>query len=142
MKAIYLDSSVILADLFGQVQVEWLRDPEITLYSSELCEIEIARAIERARLGGNLSDWTTALKTKEASQWVQSIQIVPFSSEITNLARIPFGVAVKSLDSLHVATAQWLGEALGQEIQFTTHDHQQQRAALARGLEVPGATAP
>ena len=137
-KPIYIDSSVIVADLFGQVQFERLRDDGIEIYSSELCEVEIFRAIERARLTNQLTDWSTALKTKEAGQWLESIYIIPFSREIIVLARHTFGVPVRALDALHVASAQWLSREQQTELLFCTHDQQQKRAAMSRGLEVVG----
>jgi len=64
---------------------------------------------------------------------------MPIDRAVVDLARASFGVNVRALDAIHVATAQVLAQAATAEtLSFWTHDDRQATAALARGLNVRG----
>jgi predicted nucleic acid-binding protein len=134
----YLDASALLRVLFGEPgRVPRLRACE-AIYSSRLAEVETFRALDRARLLSRLTELEVARKSKELSDLLEAVSLVSVSDEVIALARAPFPVAVRALDALHVATAQWLQAELGEAIQFWTHDRRQAAAALCRALDVRG----
>jgi len=109
-----------------------------TAVSSELLEVEAFRAIDRERLLGNLDDSQTAVKRKELSDVVARLDLSPIDRAVIDRAKSSFGINVRALDAIHVATAEVLAEESGLEVEFWTHDDRQRIAALSRGLNVHG----
>lgn len=132
----YLDSSVILAALLDEASAPAVLAGGFDAFCSELALVEVARTLERARLSGRLTDAQFALKTKESHDLLSALGQVPLSSEIVQNARAAFPIAVRALDALHVATAQWLRLELGREVRFWSRDQRQLAAAQSRGLEI------
>jgi predicted nucleic acid-binding protein len=109
--------------------------------SSELLEVEAFRAVDRARLLGNLDDAETAIKRKELSDLLQMLDLIPIDRAVINRAKNSFAVNVRALDAIHVATAETLAaETESEPVEFWTHDGRQRIAALSRGLTVYGLT--
>lgn len=134
----YLDASVILRVLLGEPGPSVQRQPDDEVFSTEVVEVEVFRALDRARVVGRLTDDGLAVKSKEASDYLATVRLVPVSHAVIVRARATFPVVVRALDALHVATAEWLHEELGQPLDFWTHDARQGRAALCRALDVRG----
>ena len=135
----YVDASVLLRLMFaGRGITPDLSDGE-TVVSSDLVEVETFRALERERLLGNLNDMESAVKRKELADIIRMLDLAPIDATVIQLAKSAFGVNVRALDAIHVATAQVLTEESGGEpLTFWTHDERQSTAALARGLTVMG----
>jgi hypothetical protein len=109
--------------------------------SSELIEVETFQAVDRERLLGNLDDNQTALKRKELGDLITMLDLAPIDRTIIDRAKSAFGINVRALDAIHVATAEILAaEAAGEPVEFWTHDDRQATAALSRGLAVHGQT--
>jgi uncharacterized protein YcaQ len=107
--------------------------------SSQIIEVEAFRAVDRARLQGDLDDAETAIKRQELTELLSMMDLVPTDALIIASARSPFAVNVRALDAIHVATAEVLTHALDREVlEFWTHDIRQGTAALSRGLAVRG----
>jgi predicted nucleic acid-binding protein len=134
----YLDSSALLRVLLCELGPAAPLGEWKTAYASPIAEVETFRALDRARLGGRLSDTETARKSKELADLLAALSMVPVSREVIGLARATFPVAVRALDALHVATAQWLERELEHPVTLWTHDRRQAEAALCRGLHVEG----
>jgi predicted nucleic acid-binding protein len=135
----YIDASSVLRVLF--------RDPGPSigpadgdiLVSSQLLEVETFRALDRARLLGHLDDMLAATKRKEATDFLARLDLAPIDRAVIDRAKLSFGINVRSLDAIHVATAELLAAAAdGEPLEFWTHDERQAAAALARGLNVRG----
>src|SRR5262245_42283557 len=78
-------------------------------------------------------------KRKELGDLLDRLDLVPVDGAVIDRAKSPFGVNVRALDAIHVATAEILGaEAGGEPLEFWTHDDRQATAALSRGLTVRG----
>jgi predicted nucleic acid-binding protein len=135
----YVDASVLLRLMFAERGITPdLADGE-TVVSSDLVEVETFRALERERLLGNLDDEESAVKRRELVDIVRMLDLAPIDARVIHLAKSAFGVNVRALDAIHVATAQVLAEESGGEpLTFWTHDARQSTAALARGLTVMG----
>jgi predicted nucleic acid-binding protein len=138
---IYADSSALLRVLLGEPGPRAPLAAEAEVFASELAEVETFRALDRARLEGRLDDDEVARKSKELSDLLAGLHLVPVNREVVDLARATFPVPVRALDALHVATAQWLLKELGSAPPFWTHDRRQANAALSRALDVRGVDA-
>ncbi|GAB4114662.1 MAG: type II toxin-antitoxin system VapC family toxin [Acidobacteriota bacterium] len=135
----YADASALLRLLFAEPGVRLPLDPGVNLVSSRVVEVEIFRAIERERLLGRLTDREAAVKRKEATEILAMLDLVALDDPVMERAKTPFGVNVRTLDALHVATAEVLvAESGGEPLEFWTHDERQAVAALSRGLNVLG----
>jgi predicted nucleic acid-binding protein len=135
----YVDASALLRVLFSE------SGPSVPLVagdhvvSSHLVEVEAFRAVDRERLLGNLDDVETAVKRKELSELLMRMDLMPIGGDVIDRAKGSFAVNVRSLDAIHVATAEILAdEAEGDPLEFWTHDERQATAALSRGLTVRG----
>jgi predicted nucleic acid-binding protein len=135
----YVDASAVLRILFSE------RGPRVPLtgtdpvVSSQVVEVETFRALDRERLLGNLDDAETARKRKELADLLARLDTAAISGEVIRRASGAFSVNVRTLDAIHVATAEILAaEADGEPLEFWTHDERQATAALSRGLSVRG----
>jgi predicted nucleic acid-binding protein len=135
----YVDTSAVLRVLFSEPGPVVPLDAADRVASSELLEVEAFRALERARLTGHLDDSQAAIKRKELADLLAMLDLAPIDRAVINRAKSSFGVNVRALDAIHVATAEILAaEAEGEPLEFWTHDERQRIAALARGLSVQG----
>jgi predicted nucleic acid-binding protein len=122
---IYIDSSVALARLFGE-----LRAPPASLWaeplvSSKLLEYEIwnrVHAYGRARSHSG-----------EARMLLAGVELIDLTDPVLARALEPFPVAVRTLDALHLATADFL-RISGERIELATFDNRLLVAAKAFGL--------
>jgi predicted nucleic acid-binding protein len=138
----YVDASALLRILFIEPGPSVPLAGDERLVSSELVEIETFRAVDRERLIGHLDDVQTAVKRKELTELLATIDLAAIDTAVVERAKSPFAINVRALDAVHVATAEVLaGEAGGERVEFWTHDDRQATAALSRGLTVRG-TAP
>jgi len=134
MPARYADASALLRVLFNEPGTRCPIESGDAA-TSRIAEVETLRTVERARLRGYVTDAQAARKLKELSEIFARLHLMPVSDDVIALARQPFGVNVRALDAIHVASAQMVSGAL----EFWTHDARQATAALARGLSVRGA---
>jgi hypothetical protein len=136
----YVDASALLRLLFTEPGPSVpLRGAE-RLVSSELVEVETFRAVDRERLLGNLDDARTAVKRKELTDLLATLDLAAIDAAVLERAKSPFAVNARALDAVHVATAEVLAaEGGGERLEFWTHDERQATAALSHGLTVRGA---
>lgn len=123
---IYLDSSAVLARLFGEG-----REPREILWadaliSSRLLEYEVWNRIHAhglaARVGG------------AADLLLSRIRLVELTPRVVARALEPFPAAVRTLDALHLATVEFL-RAQGETVELASYDNR--LLAAARLLSVP-----
>lgn len=121
---IYLDSSVVLADVFLEKRIPpealWRQE----LVSSQLLEYEVwnrvhARGLTRGH------DALRALFTR--------INLLELDAARLTRALEPFPVPVRTLDSLHLATIEFL-RAQGNDVWLASFDHRMIAAARALGM--------
>lgn len=121
---IYLDSSVVLADVFLEKrtppQALWHQD----LVSSQLLEYEVWNRIHARRLTRG-HDAVRALFTR--------INLLGLDAARLARALEPFPMPVRTLDSLHLATIEFL-RAQGTEITLASFDRRMIAAARALGI--------
>jgi len=126
---IYLDTSVVLAQLLAEdVQPPASLWSE-TLVGSRLVEYETWTRIHARKLGRSHGDLVRGLLNRVA--FVELIRPV--------LARAlePFPVVVRTLDALHLASMDFL-RAQGQEISLASYDEKLVAAARKLGIRSAG----
>jgi predicted nucleic acid-binding protein len=124
---IYVDTSVVLAQLLAEDRYPETGFWKQELVSSRLLEYELWTGLHRRRWGRSHGEAAQTL--------VQSLAIVELSREVLRRAIEPFKVPVRTLDALHLATLEFLGER-GVEICLATYDLRLGRAAEACGIEL------
>ena len=138
---IYLDASALLRFLRrAESGVAPLRDGDVVV-SSDLLELELRRALERAFIAKKIDQSELESKLDEAIALVDTFHLFPVADEVIGFARprLPFELGV--MGSIHVATAQLVQRDAGQPLQFWTHVEAVASAAALRGLDARGSTA-
>ena len=123
---IYLDSSVVLADLFSErrtVPDSFWRE-ELT--SSRLLEYEVWNRIHAREL--------VQAKGERAKVLINHINFIEMTPAVLSRALQPFSVILRTLDSLHVATLAHL-HARDQSTALASYD--KQMVAGAQALNIP-----
>ena len=136
----YCDSSVLVRFILEQEDALAQLTACDQLVTSVVTQVECLRAIENARLRGELSDDELAGRRRAAYARLSGIERVEASPSILGQAERSFGVVLKTLDAIHVATAIVWRERRAPGLVFATHDRQQARAATALGFDVLGVT--
>ncbi|MEU1615935.1 type II toxin-antitoxin system VapC family toxin [Streptomyces sp. NPDC005722] len=133
---IYLDSAAIVKmvrrELGTRELVAWLNDrPDEPLVSSSLVEVEVPRALRRS--------------APQALAGVPGVIARLYRFEIDATVRATASAygdpLLRSLDSIHLATAQLLADQVGADpLVFVTYDRRLLKAAQDLGLtaEAPG----
>jgi predicted nucleic acid-binding protein len=135
----YVDTSALLRVLFCEPGESVPLTSDERIVTSQLLEVEAFKAVDRARLLGQLDDAQTARKRKELIDMLTMLDLMPIDSWVIERAKSSFAVNVRALDAIHVATAElFAAEAQGERLEFWTHDGRQATAALSRGLAVRG----
>jgi hypothetical protein len=122
---IYLDSSVALAQLFGEGRsppdAMW-REP---LVSSRLLEYEIWNRLHARGLGPLLGSSTQML--------IGQVRLLELTRPVLARAFRPFPVPVRTLDALHLATIDFIcGQ--GETVELASYDNRLLVAARALGV--------
>lgn len=134
----YLDTSIVLRLLLGERGAfrKWTRWSEA--YSSELLKVESRRVIDRLRLEAFYGDEEVARAHELVAHIEASISFVRVTPQVLERAAAPMPTVVKTLDAVHLASAQLLREQRDESIVFASHDEQQSRAARALGFRRVG----
>lgn len=124
---IYLDSSAIVKLIREEAESSALSAylavaPSPPLISSELARVEVHRTL--------LREGEPAAAHTRAAKLLAPIARLPLAPVIDDAAQLP-GPTLRSLDALHLATAQNLGRAL---TALVTYDHRLKDAADQAGL--------
>ena len=134
----YLDSSVVLRIVLGQLSplAEW---PSIgRSVASALVEVECLRTLDRLRLAQRHSDDAVALGRDAVYRLMASVDVIEPDSAILRRAAQPLPTSLGTLDAIHLATALLWHEEHGSPIVMATHDAALATAARASGLKVIG----
>jgi hypothetical protein len=121
---IYIDSSVVLAQLLAQGRVPPIRIWEEAI-SSRLLEYEVWNVIHRKRL--------TNSHAEVAGDLLRHVDFIEMDPAVLARALDPFPRPVRALDALHLASALYVAER-EQKLQLATYDREMSTAATAIGL--------
>jgi predicted nucleic acid-binding protein len=122
---IYLDSSVFLARIFAEDLAPSDAFWDLRLASSRLLLYEIWTRIYRR--GGTVS-WSG-----HAEALLRRVELVELSPAVLERALHPFPISLRTLDSLHLATMDFLRRQ-GQVIELASYDQRLLSAAAALGI--------
>lgn len=124
---IYLDTSVALAQLLAE---DVTPPPELwdeTLVSSRLLEYEVWTRIHARHLESSHAE--------PVRQLLAQLALLELAPQVLSRALAPFPVPVRTLDALHLASADFLRHQ-GQPIRLATYDERMRRAAVALGMDL------
>ncbi len=122
---IYLDTSVALAQLLAE---DRMPPPELwneTLVSSRLIEYEIWTRIHARKLSKSHGEFVRTLLGRLA--------LIELAPPVLARALEPFPTSLRTLDALHLASAEFL-RTQGQSIRLATYDARMKTAAKRLGI--------
>ncbi len=124
---IYLDSSVAIAHLFAEdcAPPDALWQEELT--ASRLLQYEVWNRLNARRLARSHGE--------EARGLIESVALIELSPPVLARALEPFPTPVRTLDSLHLASIEFLRDR-GQTIELASYDKRLIAAARALGIPV------
>ena len=124
---IYLDSSAVLARLFGEGRVPPESIWSTLLVSSGLLEYEVWNRIHARRF--------EAIVGQAAGLLISRIRLVELTPLVLARALEPFPIAVRMLDALHLATIEFL-RGRGEVVELASYDGRLVAAAQALGVAI------
>lgn len=122
---IYLDTSVALAQLLGEDRTPPDEIWNEVLVSSRLLEYELFTRLHARGL--------TRSHASVARELLDRVALADLSATVLARALDACPVAVRTLDALHLATADYLRRH-GQSVRLATYDRRMMDAATAMGL--------
>lgn len=134
----YLDSSVLLRLVLGQVD-SLSELPSVDRgIASALVEVECLRTLDRLRLVESLEDSEIALRRAAIFRLLEATEVVSLTRPVLSRAAQPLPTALGTQDALHLATALTWREHSGENLVMATHDVALGTASRASGLTVIG----
>jgi hypothetical protein len=124
---IYLDSSVVLAQIFAEDRSLPKIVAEGALISSRLLEYEAWNRINARGFTQSFAEGVGAL--------FAHITLIDLTPEVLGRALKPFPISVRTLDGLHLATIEFL-RAGGEDIELASYDRRLIVAARALGIPI------
>ena len=124
---IYLDTSVVLAQLLAEDVTPPPGLWDETLVSSRLLEYEVWTRIHARRLESSHGGLVREL--------IGRVAVLELTPQVLSRALESFPVPVRTLDALHLASAEFLRQQ-GQTIRLASYDDRMLRAAAALGIDL------
>ena len=124
---IYLDTSVVLAQILSEDRVPTDALWNETLVSSRLLEYETWNRLHAH--GAAVSHGNTARAV------LAELAFLELSPIVLSRALEPFPVPVRTLDALHLASAEYL-QRQGQRLQIATYDERLLNCARRLGIDI------
>ena len=138
-RLLYADATAVLRLLFDRPGPRAPIMAAAVVASSSLLEVEVFRTLDSARMRRAIDDYQSARLRVEAAALLATFHLFPIADEVIRSARSPFGVDVRAMPAIHVATAELVERESASRAEFWTHDPAQAAAAISRGLAVHGA---
>ena len=123
---IYVDASVFLAHLFAEDRCPSAELWSQNLVASRLLQYEVWTRVHKRKLAESHGDAASALLGR--------IALLELSPPVLSRALGAFPVPVRTLDALHLASADYLRQQ-GQTVKLATYDRRMTHAA--RGMGIP-----
>jgi hypothetical protein len=122
---IYVDTSVALAQLLAEDRMPPAELWQEPLVSSRLLEYELWNRVHARGLAGSHGE--------DVRELVGRIALLELTSTVLARALEPFTVPVRTLDALHLASADFLRRQ-GQDVRLATYDGRMMAAAGRLGF--------
>ena len=123
----YIDSSVALAYVLAEVRMPAQDFWDSTLVSSQLLAYEVWNRLQKDRPTRTIEDGARAL--------LSGIELIDLSEVVLARALEPWPVPIRTLDALHLATADYL-RGQGESIDLASYDGCLIAAAQAIGISI------
>ncbi len=124
---IYLDTSVVLAQVFDETKAPPLTLWHESLISSRLLVYELWNKVHGRRLSPS--------HQAEARALIGAVNFVELTPPVLARALEPFPVPVSTLDALHLATIEYL-RGRGENVKLASYDERLLAAARSLGIAV------
>jgi predicted nucleic acid-binding protein len=124
---IYIDSSVVLAELLSEDRSPPESFWQEQLSSSRLLEYEVWNRIHARGQGSSHG--------AAARQLLDRITLLELTQPILARALEPFPLPIRTLDALHLATIEFL-RSYGQEVGIASYDRRLNEAGHALGIPI------
>ena len=124
---IYLDTSVALAHLLAEDRAPPVMLWEQPLIASRLLEYEIWTRLHARRLA--------ASHAEDAQALIGRVALIELAPPVLSRALEPFPVPLRTLDTLHLASIEFLRRQ-GQTIELASFDDRMLQAAKALGISI------
>lgn len=124
---IYADTSVVLAQLLAEDRRPPAGFWQETLVSSRLLEYEIWNRVNARKLARSHGEAARSL--------IGRVALLELAPPVLARALEPFSEPVRTLDALHLASADFL-RSQGQQLKVATYDERMARAAQALGFKM------
>lgn len=135
----YIDSSVLISNIFSEAGAVSNLETYGVLYSSRLLQTECLRALIRRLMQRKVSESQFSQMKNKVMRALSGIKLLQVDEPTLLLAETPFPVNLATLDAIHLASALRLKNALpDEELYFLTHDERLGSAAQVMGLQVLG----
>jgi hypothetical protein len=121
---IYIDSSVALAYVLAETRIPPAHFWNSSLVSSRLLEYELWNRVHARQPDQS--------RRAEVHALLAGVQLIDLSEAVLARALVPFAVPVRTLDGLHLATADYLHRH--EPLELATYDNRLRAAALAIGI--------
>jgi uncharacterized protein len=133
----YVDTSVLLRIVLGEPEPlrEWTQIE--SALSSELIRVEALRSIDRARVLLQPADADIAERRAAVLELLSGFRMARMERRVLERAAEPFPTLLRTLDAIHLATADLIRRTV-KDLVFATHDREQGTAARAIGFRVIG----
>ena len=122
---IYIDSSVVLAQLLFEARAPRASLWREWLVSSRLLEYELWNRVHAYRL--------TVTRADDVRAMLALVDMIEMTGPVLARALEPFPVAVRTLDGLHLAT---LDSLRGEAVELANYDNRLSAAARALGISI------
>jgi predicted nucleic acid-binding protein len=123
----YVDSSVALAYLLAEPRAPAVAFWASDLVSSRLLEYEVWNRLQARHVHER--------RRSEARAVLAGIEFLELSEPVLARALEPWPMPIRTLDALHLATADYLRRQTGQQIELASYDGR--LIAAARALDIP-----
>jgi predicted nucleic acid-binding protein len=134
----FLDSSVILRLVLGEPRpFDALIEMRETV-ASALCRVEAIRTLDRLERRGSIRPTEAVRRRQSAELLISRCEVVRLDSDTMARAAGNFPVPLRTLDALHLSSADLFRARAAREVAFVTHDEELGRAARALGFSVLG----
>lgn len=124
---IYVDTSVVLAQLLSEDKKPPVEFWQQSLISSRLLEYEVWNRVHARGLGDSHG--------RAARELVARLALVELAPPVLARALEPFPVPARTLDALHLASLEFL-RGLRQKIALATYDARMREAAASLGIPI------
>ncbi len=134
----YIDTSVLLRVVLNQKGslVEFKKIQEGV--SSRLIKTEAMRTLDRLKANRALSEEDYLAALDATYEFLKRLEIIPVTEEILERAGQPLGMALGTLDAIHLFSAVLWKEKRAKKLQLLTHDTYLARGARLLGIDTLG----